>query len=115
MVERLVSSGTIVRDPLVAKVRRGDRPDASPRTIERRFRSTTGLTRGAVRQIERARDAARHLAAGSSSAQVVAQLGYFDEPHLARSLRRYIGRTAVQLRDGGGGALGLDLDQPLTS
>jgi hypothetical protein len=26
------------------------------------------------------------------------QLGYFDQPHLARSLTRYIGRTATQLR-----------------
>ena len=47
--------------------------------------------------------------------EVVSALGYFDEPHLARSLRRYIGRTATQLRDGTGGALGLSLDQPLTS
>ncbi len=30
--------------------------------------------------------------------QVVYQLGYFDQPHLARSLTRYIGRTVTQLR-----------------
>ncbi|MET0495971.1 MAG: AraC family transcriptional regulator, partial [Actinoplanes sp.] len=42
-------------------------------------------------------------------------LGYFDEPHLARALRRYVGRTAGQLREGIGGAIALDLDQRLTS
>lgn len=30
---------------------------------------------------------------------VVYRLGYFDQPYLARSLTRYIGRTATQLRD----------------
>jgi hypothetical protein len=30
---------------------------------------------------------------------VVYRLGYFDQPHLARSLTRYIGRTATQLHD----------------
>jgi hypothetical protein len=29
---------------------------------------------------------------------VIHRLGYFDQPHLARSLTRYIGRTATQLR-----------------
>ena len=85
------------------------------RTVERRFRAATGLTQGAVRQIERARGASALLAAGLPVADVVVKLGYFDEPHLARALRRYVGRTAGQLREGAGGAIGLDLGQPTTS
>jgi hypothetical protein len=115
LVGRLVRAGAVVRDPLVAEVRRGHRPAVSGRTVERRFRQATGLTQGAVRQIERARTASLHLAAGVSDADVVANLEYFDEPHLARALRRYVGRTARQLREGTGGALGLDLAQPVTS
>jgi len=111
LIDRLVRSGAVVRDPLVAAVRRGDRPAVTERTIERRFRAATGLTRGAVRQIERARAAAQALAAGVPVADTVARLGYFDEPHLARSLRRYVGRTARQLHEGTGGALALALDQ----
>jgi AraC-like DNA-binding protein len=68
-----------------------------------------------VRQIERAREAAHLLAAGKTAADVVASLGYFDQPHLARALRRYVGRTATQLHEGSGGALALDLPQPTTS
>ena len=83
----------------------------SGRTVERRFRAATGLTRGAVRQIERARTAAELLAAGESAVDVVGKLEYFDEPHLARALRAYVGRTAGQLRDGAGGAIALDLDR----
>jgi hypothetical protein len=115
LVERLVRTGAVVRDPLAADVLRGHRPPFSGRTVERRFRAATGLTQGAVRQIERARTAARLLATGDPAADVVAKLGYFDEPHLARALRSYVGRTAGQLREGTGGAIGLPLDQRLTS
>ena len=115
LIDRLVRAGTVVRDPLVADVLRGHCPDVSGRTVERRFRAATGLTRGAVRQIERARTAAELLAAGDPAADVVAKLDYFDEPHLARALRSYVGRTARQLRAGAGGAIALDLDQRRTS
>jgi transcriptional regulator GlxA family with amidase domain len=87
----------------------------SGRTIERRFRVATGLTQGAVRQIERVRTASALLATGVPVADVVAKLEYVDEPHLARALRRYVGRTTRQLRQGLGGAIGLDLDQRTTS
>jgi hypothetical protein len=115
LVGRLVRAGVVVRDPLVTEVRRGHRPELSGRTLERRFRAATGLTQGAVRQIERARRAATLLAGGVPVAEVVAGLEFFDEPHLARALRRYVGRTAGQLREGTVGTLGLDLDQFTTS
>ncbi|GAA3820018.1 helix-turn-helix domain-containing protein [Sphaerisporangium flaviroseum] len=115
LVDRLVRAGAVVRDPLVAEVRRGHRPVVSGRTVERRFRAATGLTQGAVRQIERARTASALLAAGTPVADTVSKLEYFDEPHLARALRRYVGRTARQLREGTGGAIALDLDQRTTS
>lgn len=115
LVDRLVRAGTLIRDPLVTRVRRGERPDVSARTVERRFRAATGFTQGAVRQIERARAASAVLAAGVPVADVVARFDYFDEPHLARALRQYVGRTARQLRDGTGGPIALDLRQRVTS
>lgn len=115
LVERLVRAGVVVGDPLVAEVLRGHRPEVSGRTVERRFRAVTGLTRGGVRQIERARKAAELLAIGEPAADVVAELDYFDDSHLARALRSYVGRTARQLREGAGGAIALDLDQRRTS
>jgi AraC-like DNA-binding protein len=87
----------------------------SDRTVQRRFRASTGLSRGAVRQIERVRAAAVLLISGESVSDVVDELGYYDEPHLARALRRYVGRTARELRDGVGGALALDPAQRSTS
>ncbi|MDG6106816.1 AraC family transcriptional regulator [Dactylosporangium aurantiacum] len=115
LVERLVRAGTLLRDPLVTRVREGHRPDVSARTVERRFRAATGFTQGAVRQIERAREASASLAAGVPVADVVTRFEYFDEPHLARALRQYVGRTARQLREGTGGPIALDLLQRVTS
>lgn len=115
LVARLVREGLLVRDPLVGADRRGERSRLSSRTLERRFRAATGLTRGAVDQIERARTAAELLASGEQASDVVEKLHYYDEPHLARALRRFVGRTAKQLRDGRIGVLALDLSQDTTS
>ncbi|WP_283139652.1 helix-turn-helix domain-containing protein [Rhizohabitans arisaemae] len=98
-VRRMVREGVLVRDPIVASVLAGVSPDVSERTLQRRFLAATGLTRGAVRQINRARQAAVLIREGVPSHDVVHRLGYFDQPHLARSLTRYVGRTATQLSD----------------
>ncbi len=45
---------------------------------------------------------------GEETADVAWRLGYYDEPHLARALRRFVGRTAGALRAGEGGAIALD-------
>lgn len=122
LVERLVRAGAITRDPLVVLAARGEATSATSRTIERRFRSATGLTRGTTDQIVRARMAAELLTAGENAIDVVAAIGYYDEPHLARALRRYVGRTAGELRGPVGGAIALpgltgdlvhDLDDPV--
>ncbi|MFD3507464.1 helix-turn-helix domain-containing protein [Nocardia sp. NPDC058666] len=115
LVERLVGEGVVVRDALVADTLRGLEPAITERTLERRFRAATGLTQGAIRQIDRARTAALLLSAGETSADVIDKLGYYDEPHLARALRRFVGRTAGQLREGSEGVIALDLTQRTTS
>ncbi|TWD83317.1 helix-turn-helix protein [Kribbella amoyensis] len=114
-VDRLVREGAVAGDPLVSTTLRGTAPEVTERTLERRFRAATGLTQGAVRQIGRARTAAQLLISGETAGDVTAKLGYYDEPHLARALRRYIGRTAQQLRAGTGGPIALAPGQRTTS
>jgi hypothetical protein len=97
-VRRLAAEDVLVRDPIVAEVLGGASPDVSERTVQRRFVASTGLSRGAIRQIHRARRAAVLIQEGVPSHDVVHRLGYFDQPHLVRSLTRYVGRTATQLR-----------------
>ncbi|WP_204745298.1 helix-turn-helix transcriptional regulator [Glycomyces paridis] len=99
-VDRLVRSGLLVRDPLVADVLAGDAPMlVTPRSVQRRVAAATGLTQGAIRQIERARQAAMLLLSGEAPADVVHRVGYHDQPHLARSLNRFVGRRATDLRE----------------
>ncbi|GAA1183730.1 helix-turn-helix domain-containing protein [Pseudonocardia alaniniphila] len=97
-VTRLVREGVLVRDPLVDDVVAGEQPRIGARTVQRRVAAATGLTQGAIRQIERARQAAILLAEGAAPLDVVHRLGYYDQPHLSRSLTRFIGRTATQLQ-----------------
>ena len=98
-VREMVRQGVLVCDPVVIAELRGASAAVSERTVQRRFVSATGLTRGAIRQIGRARQAAVLIQEGLPVHEVIYRLGYFDQPHLARSLTRYIGRTVTQLRD----------------
>ena len=99
-VTRLVREGVLVRDPLVDDAVEGGTLRVGARSVQRRVSAATGLTQGAIRQIERARQAAILLGEGVESLDVVHRLGYYDQPHLARSLSRFIGRTATHLRRG---------------
>ncbi|MFG1622580.1 helix-turn-helix domain-containing protein [Kribbella sp. NPDC049227] len=107
LVRRMARAGVVVRDPLVRDVLGGWLPDVTDRTVRRHFARVTGLTPGAVRQIERARTAAALIRTGAPIADVAHDLGYYDQPHLARSLDRFIGHTATALRDGTSGQLSL--------
>ncbi len=97
-VEKLVRAGVLVRDPLVDDVVWGGAARVGSRSVQRRVAGATGLTQGAIRQIDRAREAAVLIESGVPPLDVVHRLGYYDQPHLARALQRFIGRTATQLQ-----------------
>lgn len=97
----LVRAGLLVSEPAVPTALRGEQADVSARTVQRRFVQATGITRSMARQIERARYATLLLMRGESIADVIYEAGYFDQPHLTRSLKRLIGQTPAELlRDG---------------
>jgi len=98
-VEKLVRAGVLVRDPLVDDVVWGGAARIGTRSVQRRVAGATGLTQGAIRQIDRAREAAILIESGVPALEVVHRLGYYDQPHLARALQRFIGRTATQLQN----------------
>jgi AraC-like DNA-binding protein len=96
-VDWLVRQGLLAREPLVEAAFQGERQDRSQSTIQRQFLRTTGLTLSAVRQIERARYATHLLQQGVSILDTVVEAGYFDQPHLTRSLKGLIGQTPAQI------------------
>jgi len=96
-VNRLVRDGLLVRDPVVDAALQGQLKELSLRSVQRRFLQATGLTHGAVCQIQRARQALSLLQQGVSILDTVDQAGYADQPHLTRSLKRFIGQTPAQI------------------
>ncbi|MBI1280803.1 MAG: helix-turn-helix domain-containing protein [Anaerolineaceae bacterium] len=100
-VERLIREGLLVHDPIVDSVLQDEPNDLSLRTTQRRFLQATGLTHTTVRQIERARQATMLLKQGTSILDTVFEAGYFDQPHLTRSLKQYVGQTPAQIIDKG--------------
>jgi len=98
-VDWLVRKDLLARDPVVDAALQGQLQDRSMSTIQRRFRRSTGLTQSAARQIERARYATHLLQQGVSILDAVEQAGYFDQPHLTRSLKYLIGQTPAQIRE----------------
>ena len=96
-VDRLVRTGLLVHDPVVSSALRGDVQGLSMRSIERRVSRATGLTWGAIGQIRRAERAVELLSGGLSPIDVAYDAGYADQPHLTRSLKRFMGRTPSQI------------------
>lgn len=96
-VERLVREGLLLRDPIVEAALQGQFKGLTLRAVQYRFLQATGITQSTARQIERARYATLLLQQGVSIADTIDQAGYYDQPHLTRSLKRFIGQTPAQL------------------
>lgn len=96
-VRRLVRKGLLVQDPVVESVLQGGSTDLSPRSVQRRVMRVTGLTQATIGQIERATRAVELLDSGATALDAVQRLGYADQPHLTRALKRFIGYTPAQV------------------
>jgi len=96
-VDRLVRDDILVHDPVVNAALQDQVSDMSSRTLRHRFLQATGLTQGHIRQMRRAQQAESLLQQGASILDVVDEAGYFDQPHLTRSLKQFIGYTPAQI------------------
>jgi len=99
-VQRLAKSGILSRDAIVDDNLQRRPRKLSLRSVQRHFLRCTGVSYATFRQIERARNATILLRERVSALDVVSRLGYFDQAHLARSLRRFSGQTPTQITEG---------------
>jgi AraC-like DNA-binding protein len=99
-VKRLAKSGILSCDPIVDETLQRQPCKVCLRSAQRHFLRSTGVTYTTFRQIERARCATNLLKEGVSILDVVSSQGYFDQAHLTRSLRRFIGQTPAQIAQG---------------
>jgi hypothetical protein len=96
-IDRLVRAEVLVRDPIVDAALKEQQPEMPSRTVRHRFLRATGLTQSHIRQIQRAQRAAALIRQGVSILDTVYEAGYFDQPHLTRSLKQWVGHTPAQL------------------
>jgi hypothetical protein len=96
-IDRLVLQEVLVYDPLVKAVLQGQPQALSSRTVRHRFLRATGLTQLHIYQAERAHRARALLLQGISILDAVYELGYFDQPHMTRALKQFIGHTPGQI------------------
>lgn len=96
-VDRLVRQGLLAYEPVVEAALQGQTKALSERSIQRRIVRATGLTHSTIFQIQRAHRAKALLEQGVSILDTVEQAGYYDQPHLTRSLKRFIGQTPAEL------------------
>ncbi len=96
-IERLVRDEVLVCDPIVNALLQGVSYEMAPRTIRHRFLQTAGVTQNQIYQVRRAQQAVALLRRGVSILDTVDAMAYFDQPHLTRSLKQWIGYTPAQL------------------
>ncbi len=96
-VARLARKGVIARDVAVDAVLHGHSHAMSIRSAQRHVLRATGVTHSTLRKIERARHATNILKQGVSILDTIHQAGYFDQPHLTRSLKYLIGQTPAEI------------------
>jgi AraC-like DNA-binding protein len=85
-------------DPVAMAALRGQAPATSRRSVQRHVSSATGLSANRIRQIVRARTAAERLQRGESILDVAHDMGYADQAHLTRDLKRLTGYTPGQTK-----------------
>lgn len=93
---KLEELGLVSKDPMVRASLEGVRFGASKRSLQRRFSGAIGMTPAYIAQIERAWQAAHLLKKGTPITEVVHELGYADQAHLNRSMKRITGLTPRQ-------------------
>jgi hypothetical protein len=97
LVERLVHAGVIARDDIVDGLVTGRPKAATERSVQRHFLRALGLTSKRLAQIHRACRAVELLQQGRAPADVAVDAGYADQPHMNRSLKRFMGRTPGEI------------------
>jgi hypothetical protein len=93
LVDRLVRRELIVRDEIVEGVVEGRPRAIHPRSVQRHFLESMGMTAKRLQQIQRACQAIELLTRGKRAVDVALELGYADQSHLTRALKAIMGKT----------------------
>jgi len=96
-VSRLARCGVMKLDTTAQGAYEGDLQAIGLRSRQRHFLKTVGMTYARYRQIERARHAVQLLRAGRSIHDAVYEAGYFDQAHMTRAFKAFIGLSPLRV------------------
>lgn len=91
LVKSMIGAGILKQDDMVASVLEGRLKAMSSRTMQRHFHEVTGISRKTLAKIRRAQEAVRMLQTGTATAEVAAEVGYTDQSHLTKDLKKIMG------------------------
>lgn len=97
LVDAMISAGLLLSNDLVARAFSETPKAASPRSVQQHFKRTTGITQKSFQMIRRAQEAVRRLKAGEAPAAVAVDLGYTDQPHMIKSIKKIMGALPSNL------------------
>ncbi|MET0975821.1 MAG: helix-turn-helix domain-containing protein [Leifsonia sp.] len=100
-VDELAAVGLLADDAIVSAALDGAVDEVSPRSVQRHFSRVIGLTPRQAHQVARAREAVARLQTGEPIAAVSYELGYADQAHMSRDVKRLTGYTPGQSRHRG--------------
>lgn len=95
-IAELEQKGLLSEDQIVRAVLEGKKYGASLRSVQRRFGRAVGMSPAYIMQIERAWRAVELLKSGVPIVEVVYELGYSDQAHLNKSIKKVTGYTPRQ-------------------
>jgi len=97
LVDAMIGAGLLLSDDIVAKAFTARPRAASKRSVQQHFKNTTGITQKDFQLIRRAQEAVRRLKAGEGAAAVAIDLGYTDQPHMIKSIKKIMGALPSNL------------------
>lgn len=97
LVDLMTANNLLQSDDVVAKAFTTKPKPASKRSVQQHFKRTTGITQKDFQLIRRAQDAVRRLKAGENAAEVAVDLGYTDQPHMIKSIKKIMGYLPTNL------------------
>jgi hypothetical protein len=97
LVDEMIEAGLLLSNDIVAKAFTAKPKAASKRSVQQHFKTTTGITQKDFQLIRRAQDAVRRLKDGENAAAVAIDLGYTDQPHMIKSIKKIMGALPSNL------------------
>jgi len=97
LVEAMTARSVVKMDDVVASILNGDEKALSDRAKQRHFSEVTGLTRKSLEQIRRAQEAVRQLQDGKRPIDVAMEVGFTDQAHLSKSLKKIMHRKPSEI------------------